>query len=106
MFGNVKSQSRSRFVSYMEEQKPTVDLTKPKSSARPTQPSSASTNRIDPDSSNRIKLTEPLAVGNRVHNAKYGLGKVISIEGQSVIIDFGSLGKKSFKKSSSAVERI
>jgi hypothetical protein len=90
----------------MEEPKPTVDLTKPKSNSQPKSDGQSSTNRLNPDGSNRIKLTEPLAVGNRVHNAKYGLGTVISIEGQSVIIDFGSLGKKSFKKTSSSVDRL
>jgi hypothetical protein len=90
----------------MEEPKPTVDLTKPKSNSQPKGDGQSSTNRLNPDGSSRIKLTEPLAVGNRVHNAKYGLGTVISIEGQSVIIDFGSLGKKSFKKSNSTVDRI
>jgi DNA helicase-2/ATP-dependent DNA helicase PcrA len=95
MFGNVKSQTRSRFLSYMEENKPNIDLTNPKLSST-----------VKTDGGARIKLSEPLAVGNRVHNAKYGLGTVISIDGSSVIIDFGSLGKKTFKKTSSTVERL
>jgi len=106
IFGNVKSQSRSRFVSYMEEQRPTVDLTKPKSSSQSKGDRQSSPNRLNPDGSSRIKLTEPLAVGNRVHNAKYGLGTVISIDGPSVVIDFGSLGKKTFKKAHPGVDRI
>ena len=106
VFGTAKTQARSRFISFMEEPKPTVDLTKSKSNSQPKRDGQSSTNRLNPDGSSRIKLTEPLAVGNRVHNAKYGLGTVISIEGQSVIIDFGSLGKKSFKKSNSTVDRI
>jgi DNA helicase-2/ATP-dependent DNA helicase PcrA len=95
MFGNVKSQTRSRFLSYMEENKPNIDLTNPKLSST-----------VKTDGGARIKLSEPLTVGNRVHNAKYGLGTVISIDGSSVIIDFGSLGKKTFKKTSSTVERL
>jgi DNA helicase II / ATP-dependent DNA helicase PcrA len=106
VFGKVKTQSRSRFVSFMEEQKPTVDLTKPKSTSQPKTNSSSPKNTLNPEGSSRIKLTEPLAVGNRVHNAKYGLGTVISIEGPSVVIDFGSLGTKSFKKTSSTIDRL
>jgi hypothetical protein len=90
----------------MEEPKPTVDLTKPKSNSQPKTNSSSPKNTLNPDGSSRIKLTEPLAVGNRVHNAKYGLGTVISIEGPSVVIDFGSLGTKSFNKTSSSVDRL
>ena len=90
----------------MEEPKPTVDLTKPKSNSQPKGDEQSPTNRLNPDGSNRIKLTEPLAVGNRVHNAKYGLGTVISIDGPSVVIDFGSLGEKSFKKTNPGIDRL
>ncbi len=106
IYGNEKIQSRSRFLNNMEEPMPTVDITKPKSGPLPKTDGGSSTNRLNPDGSSRIKLTEPLAVGNRVHNAKYGLGTVISIEGPSVIIDFGSLGKKSFRKAHPNVDRI
>lgn len=90
----------------MEEPKPTVDLTRPKSNSQPKGNGQSPIARTNPTSSNRIRLTEPLAVGNRVHNAKYGLGTVVSIDGPSVIIDFGSLGKKSFKKAHPGVDRI
>ena len=106
IFGNVKSQSRSRFISYMEDQKPPIDLTKPKSSPQPKGDRQNSTNKLNSEGTSRIKLTEPLAVGNRVHNSKYGLGTVISIDGPSVIIDFGTLGKKSFKKAHPGIDRI
>jgi DNA helicase-2/ATP-dependent DNA helicase PcrA len=104
--GKVKTQSRSRFVSFMEEPVQTVDLTKPKSNSQILSGGLPGTNVLNPKVSSRIRLTEPLAVGNRVHNAKYGLGKVISIDGSSVIIDFGSLGKKSFKKSSPGIDKL
>jgi DNA helicase-2/ATP-dependent DNA helicase PcrA len=105
-FGNVKLQSRSRFISYMEEQKPTAVETKTKLNTKTKVDRKTTANKPIANLSNRIKLTEPLAIGNRVHNAKYGLGTVISIEGPSVIIDFGILGKKTFKKTNSSVERF
>jgi DNA helicase II / ATP-dependent DNA helicase PcrA len=106
VFGNVKSQERSRFVSFMDEQKPTVDITKPKSNSQSESDGLPQANRLNPDGSSRIKLTEPLAVGNRVHNAKYGLGIVVSIEGVTVTVDFGNLGRKSFRKTNSAIEKL
>lgn len=102
-FGNIKNQSRSRFVSHMEEPKPTVDLTKSNLNSKTKSIGHSSSNNFSPDTRSRIKLTEPLAVGNRVHNAKYGLGTVLSIDGPSVIIDFGNFGTKSFKKTSSEI---
>jgi DNA helicase II / ATP-dependent DNA helicase PcrA len=106
VFGNVKSQERSRFVSFMDEQKPTVDITKPKPNSQSKSDGLPQANRLNPDGSSRIKLTEPLAVGNRVHNAKYGLGTVVSIEGVTVTVDFGNLGRKSFRKTNSAIEKL
>ena len=105
-FGNVREQSRSKFLSYMEEPKHTVDLTVPKANSKTNTPSGSNQNSSDISGSNRIRLTEPLAVGNRVHNSKYGLGTVIRIEGAAVIIDFGSLGEKSFKKANPGLDRI
>jgi len=104
--GNVQPQIRSRFVSLMEEPKPTIDLTKTKSTSHSKAGERSINNSLNHEGSNRIKLTEPLAVGNRVNNAKYGLGIVIDVDGASVIIDFGSLGVKTFKKTSSTVERL
>ena len=106
VFGNVKSQERSRFVSFMDEQKPAVDITKPKSNSQSKSDGLPQVNRLNPDGSSRIKLTEPLAVGNRVHNAKYGLGTVVSIEGVTVTVDFGNLGRKSFRKTNSSIEKL
>jgi DNA helicase-2/ATP-dependent DNA helicase PcrA len=104
--GNVQPQHRSRFLSLMEEPKPTIDLTKTKSTSPSKADESSVKNRLNLEGSSRIKLTEPLAVGNRVNNAKYGLGIVLDVDGSSVIIDFGSLGVKTFKKTSSTVERL
>ena len=104
--GNVQPQIRSRFVSLMEEPKPTVDLTKTTSTSHSKAGGQSNKNSLNPDGSSRIKLSEPLAVGIRVHNSKYGLGTVINVDGSSVIIDFGSLGEKTFKKTSSTLERL
>jgi len=106
IFGNVKSQSRSRFITYMEVQKPTIDLTKPRFNQQFKGDRQSSTNGVNPDGSSSIKLTEPLEVGNRVHYAKYGLGTVTKVDGPSLIIDFGSFGKKLIKKSDPGVEHI
>jgi DNA helicase-2/ATP-dependent DNA helicase PcrA len=106
VFGNIKTQARSRFVSFMEEPTPSVDLTKPESNSRQKSDGQPYRNRLNPDGSSKIELTEPLAVGSRVHNAKYGLGTVVSIENRSVIIDFGILGQKSFTKTSNTIDRL
>jgi DNA helicase-2/ATP-dependent DNA helicase PcrA len=97
-FGRIKNQSRSGFIGYMEEPKPTVDLTSPKKSQ------SASPASIK--SLNRIALREPLKVGNRVNYFRYGLGTVVKIDGESVEIDFGILGKKKFKHSNPGLEKL
>lgn len=96
--GRVKNQSRSDFIGYMEEPKPTVDLTTPKKSQAATLAS------IKPV--NRIVLREPLKVGNRVNYFRYGLGTVTKIDGESVEIDFGILGKKKFKHSNPGLEKL
>ena len=105
-FGTVKSQSRSRFISIMEEPKESKDSPHAHSGSEIPNESLAAKSRINSKVPNKIKLTEPLAIGNRVHNAKYGLGVVVSIDGQAVVIDFGIMGKKSFRKSTSSVEKI
>ena len=97
-FGRVKNQSRSGFIGYMEEPKPTVDLTSPK------KPESTNPSSIKPV--NKITLREPLKVGNRVNYFRYGLGTVVSINGDSVEIDFGILGKKKFKHSNPGLEKL
>jgi DNA helicase II / ATP-dependent DNA helicase PcrA len=97
-FGRVKNQSRSGFIGYMEEPKPTVDLTSPK------KPQSTNPSSIKPV--NKITLREPLKVGNRVNYFRYGLGTVVSINGDSVEIDFGILGKKKFKHSNPGLEKL
>jgi DNA helicase-2/ATP-dependent DNA helicase PcrA len=97
-FGRVKNQSRSGFIGYMEESKPTVDLTTSKKTLQssPTQVKAV----------NKITLREPLKVGNRVNYFRYGLGTVVSIDGESVEIDFGILGKKKFKHSNPGIEKL
>jgi hypothetical protein len=97
-FGRVKNQSRSGFIGYMEEPKPTVDLTTSKKTLQssPTQVKAV----------NKITLREPLKVGNRVNYFRYGLGTVVRIDGESVEIDFGILGKKKFKHSNPGIEKL
>ena len=82
----------------MEEPKPTIDLT----NSKKTQQSSAT--QVKPV--NKITLREPLKVGNRVNYFKYGLGTVVSIDGESVEIDFGTLGRKKFKYSNPGLEKL
>jgi DNA helicase-2/ATP-dependent DNA helicase PcrA len=83
-FGRLKNQIRSGFIGYMEEPKPTVDLTTPKKTS-----STASVKSVS-----KISLREPLKIGNRVNYFRYGLGTVVKIDGESVEIDFGILGIK------------
>jgi len=97
-FGKIRNQNRSAFIGHMEEPIPTVDLTNPK-----TNLSSVPTGATP---ENRIRLREPLAVGNRVNYFRYGSGTVINIDGESVEIDFGMLGKKKFKYSNPGLEKI
>jgi DNA helicase-2/ATP-dependent DNA helicase PcrA len=97
-FGRLRNQIRSGFIGYMEEPKPTVDLTK-----------STTSQMVTPhlqNPANKIKLKEPLAVGNRVNYFRYGLGTVVKIDGDSVQIDFGILGKKIFKHSNPGLDKI
>jgi DNA helicase II / ATP-dependent DNA helicase PcrA len=97
-FGRLKNQSRSGFISYMEEPTPTVDLTTPKKTDIPSLATSKPVNRIT--------LREPLKVGNRVNYFRYGLGTVVNIDGESVEIDFGILGRKKFKHSNPGLEKL
>jgi DNA helicase II / ATP-dependent DNA helicase PcrA len=97
-FGRLKHQIRSGFIGYMEEPKPTVDLTSPK---KTYSPSPASVKSV-----NKITLREPLKVGNRVNYFRYGLGTVVKIDGESVEIDFGILGIKKFKHSNPGLEKL
>lgn len=104
--GILKYQSRSRFIGYMEEPLPTKDLTKPKISSPSIAERPPINNVSNSDGKTRARVLEPFAVGNRVHNAKYGLGSVVSIEGSSLIVDFGILGKKKFEKGRGDIDRI
>jgi hypothetical protein len=61
---------------------------------------------LSPPARNKISLKEPLKIGNRVNYFRYGLGTVVSIDGDSVVIDFGTLGKKSFKHSNPGLDKI
>jgi DNA helicase-2/ATP-dependent DNA helicase PcrA len=94
-FGKLKQQNRSRFLSFLEEPKPTIDLTKPE---------------IDSTVYNKPKIRnsnfKPLELGDRIHSSKHGLGRVINFDGSSVLVDFGSLGKKTFDRNGAGLERI
>lgn len=96
-FGKIRNQSRSAFIGHMEEPKPTVDLTKPVAPQKPV---------VSPPVKIKMSSKELLKVGNRVNYFRYGLGTVVSIDGEQVIIDFGVLGKKSFKHSSPGLDKI
>jgi hypothetical protein len=45
-------------------------------------------------------------LGDRVHTSGFGLGRVINIQGDFILVDFGSFGKKKFKNYDSSIERI
>jgi DNA helicase-2/ATP-dependent DNA helicase PcrA len=94
-FGKLRQQNRSRFLSFLEEPKQTVDLTTP---------------RIDSEFYNKPKIRnsnfKPLELGDRIHSSKHGLGRVINFDGSSVLVDFGSLGKKTFDRNGAGLERI
>jgi DNA helicase-2/ATP-dependent DNA helicase PcrA len=104
VFGNVKTQVRSRFVSFMEEPKPTVDLTKTRNDFPKN--SHQSNKTLNPSENSKAYLSEPFPIGSRVFNEKRGLGRVIEIEGNMVVIDFGNLGTMKFKNNSPGISRI
>ena len=91
-FGSLKEQSRSRFLSDMEEPESSNQKTNIKSGANIHRPPSKSFSRY--------------RIGDRVHTSWFGLGRVINIQGDSILVDFGSFGKKKFKNYDSMIERI
>jgi hypothetical protein len=60
----------------------------------------ANTHKIPSKGLGRYRL------GDRVHTSWFGLGRVINIQGDSILVDFGSFGKKQFKNYDSTIERI
>ena len=91
-FGSIKEQSPSRFLSDIEE---------PKSS---DQQIPARTGAIAHKTSS--KILSRYRLGDRVNTVKFGLGRVINIQGDSILVDFGNFGEKKFKNYDSSVERI
>jgi len=91
-FGSIKEQSRSRFLSDMEE----PELSSQKTNIK----SGANIHRLPSTSFSRYRI------GDRVHTSWFGLGRVINIQGDSILVDFGSFGKKKFKNYDSTIERI
>lgn len=104
IYGTSRIQTRSRFLNYMEEPKPTIDLTKPRMTSTNVRDLVNNSEYFKPEVRKRLTLKEQFTIGNRVHNSKYGLGSVVSIEDSSVLVDFGTLGIKSFKKSYSGLD--
>ena len=91
-FGSIKEQSRSRFLSDMEEPELSNQTIKNKLDANVYRPPSKSLSRY--------------RLGDRVHTSGFGLGRVINIQGDFILVDFGSFGKKKFKNYDSSIERI
>ena len=91
-FGSIKEQSRSRFLNNLEE---------PESS---NQKINTGTGAIVYKSSS--KLLSRYRLGDRVNTVKFGLGRVINIQGDYILVDFGNFGKKKFKNYDSSIERI
>jgi DNA helicase-2/ATP-dependent DNA helicase PcrA len=91
-FGSIKEQSRSRFLSDMEEPELSNQTINNKLDANVYRPPSKSLSRY--------------RLGDRVHTSGFGLGRVINIQGDFILVDFGSFGKKKFKNYDSSIERI
>jgi DNA helicase-2/ATP-dependent DNA helicase PcrA len=91
-FGSIKEQFRSGFLNDMEELESNNQIINAKKNVN--------THMIPSKSLGRYRL------GDRVHTSWFGLGRVINIQGDSILVDFGSFGKKKFKNYDSMVERI
>lgn len=91
-FGSIKEQSRSRFLGDMEEPVLSNQTINNKLDANVYRPPSKSLSRY--------------RLGDRVHTSGFGLGRVINIQGEFILVDFGSFGKKKFKNYDSSIERI
>jgi DNA helicase-2/ATP-dependent DNA helicase PcrA len=91
-FGSIKEQSRSRFLSDMEPPELSHKALNNNLHANVYKPQSNSLSRY--------------RIGDRVHTSGFGLGRVINIQGELILVDFGSFGKKKFKHYDSSIERI
>ena len=91
-FGSIKEQSRSRFLNNLEETE--------SSNQKINTGTSAIVHRTPSKQLSRYRL------GDRVNTVKFGLGRVINIQGEYILVDFGSFGKKKFKTYDSSIERI
>ena len=91
-FGSIKEQSRSRFLNNLEETE--------SSNQKINTGTSAIVYRTPSKQLSRYRL------GDRVNTVKFGLGRVINIQGEYILVDFGSFGKKKFKNYDSSIERI
>ena len=91
-FGSIKEQSRSRFLNNLEETE--------SSNQKINTGTSAIVHRTPSKQLSRYRL------GDRVNTVKFGLGRVINIQGEYILVDFGSFGKKKFKNYDSSIERI
>ena len=91
-FGSIKEQFPSRFLSDIEE---------PKSSDQQIPARTGAIAHKTPS-----KILSRYRLGDRVNTVKFGLGRVINIQGDSILVDFGNFGEKKFKNYDSSVERI
>ena len=91
-FGSIKEQSRSRFLNNLEKTE--------SSNQKINTGTSAIVHRTPNKQLSRYRL------GDRVNTVKFGLGRVINIQGEYILVDFGSFGKKKFKNYDSSIERI
>jgi DNA helicase-2/ATP-dependent DNA helicase PcrA len=91
-FGSIKEQSRSRFLNNLEETE--------SSNQKINTGTSAIVHRTPSKQLSRYRL------GDRINTVKFGLGRVINIQGEYILVDFGSFGKKKFKNYDSSIERI
>ena len=91
-FGSIKEQSPSRFLSDIEETKSSDQKMHSKTGAIAHRTPS--------------KLLSRYRLGDRVNTVKFGLGRVINIQGDSILVDFGNFGEKKFKNYDSSIERI
>lgn len=91
-FGSIKEQSRSRFLNNLEE---TESINQKINTG-----AGAIVRRTPSKQLSRYRL------GDRINTVKFGLGRVINIQGEYILVDFGSFGKKKFKNYDSSIERI
>ncbi len=91
-FGSIKEQFRSRFLNNLEETE--------SSNHKILTGTNAIVRRTPSKQLSRYQL------GDRINNVKFGLGRVINIQAEYILVDFGTFGKKKFKEYDSSIERI